>query len=122
LHNPATFAWNDFPAIDAQSAFYKWNWNYPQFAASEQNNQRKRQDFEGRELWRLPMANIPDSAAVLVGNATSNNAILLNIWNKENVFGSKRLFGSINQLKLKGVDTFYFFEENYNALSKNEEV
>lgn len=122
LHNPATFAWNDFPAIDAQSAFYKWNWNYPQFAASEQNNLRKRQDFEGRERWRLPMANIPDGAAVLFGNASSSNAILLNIWNKEKVFGNKRLFGSINQLKLMGVDTFYFFEENYNALSKNEEV
>lgn len=67
LMNPATFAWNMGPEIDTETDFYIFNWNYPQFMATEQTNRQKQREFELRERMELWNRYLPENATLFVG-------------------------------------------------------
>lgn len=67
LMNPATFAWNMGPEIDTDTDFYVFNWNYPQFMATEQTNRQKLREFELRKNLESWNKYVPAGAKLYIG-------------------------------------------------------
>ncbi len=118
LMTPATFAWNMGPEIDTETDFYIFNWNYPQFMATEQTNRQKLREFELREHMTLWSRYLPENATLLVGG---NDAELRTICSNINADKTENRglevacnLGSVHR------DEFYALPDLADTIRKNK--
>jgi hypothetical protein len=118
LMNPASFVWNMGPEIDTETDFYIFNWNYPQFMATEQTNRQKLREFELRE--RMPLWNryLPENTTLLIGgNDAELRTICANINADKNENRGLQLvcsLGSVHQ------PSFYALPDLADTIRKNK--
>ncbi len=112
IYNIETYNWNDYPAIDKNYQFYKWNWQYPQFLANKRNNENKKVDFELHQFYAKFILQTPENANILMGTPDANYRNMLNFWNKQKTYGNRHFFNSINDSI--NSDTFYFFRPSHD--------
>ena len=112
LSNIETYNWNDYPMIDKNYQFYKWNWQYPQFLATKNNNENKKIDFEMQDLYSKFILETPENANILMGKPDANFRNILHNWNQQKKYGNRNFFNSLNDSINN--DTFYFFRPSHD--------
>lgn len=112
IYNIETYNWNDYPMVDKNPQFYKWNWQYPQFLATKKNNENKKIDFEMHSNYSKFILQTPENANILMGVPDANYRNILNNWKQQKMYGNRNFFNSINDST--NSDTFYFFRPSHD--------
>lgn len=121
MYNPLVVNYNDNPNIDFNHSFYTWNWNYPQFLASEKQNQLKHYEFEVERKMQIMVEGLPRFAKVLWGNPDAELRLILDHINEKNLpeFKGIKFYNSIWQMMQDHVKEFYFTQDADNAVRTN---
>lgn len=118
LYNNATKSWNDQPNIDQHTDFYAFNWRYPQFLASDQQNMMKRRDFELRRELEVVVKELPAGAHLLAGSPDAElRSICMGISKIKDEFKNVQVYNDLYDLEQSGAKTFYVTNDQSGQLT-----
>ena len=108
------------PEIDDYTDFYIFNWNYPQFAATEQTNQQKRKEFELRNQLRLWKNYLPENSLLYIGAEDAGlRRICKNINADAAGSGHVTLSNSFDEITAAGITDFYVLRGLQDSLLRD---
>ena len=119
MYNKNVHDWNSNPDVSEGLSFLCWNWQFPQFIATENSNKLKSEIYNLEHSIVMLTSKIPDNATLLYGQPNENIKDYLMQWNTEHISSTNEIYNSIEDIKSKNKKEFWFPVSLINEVEKD---